>query len=204
MQHKILLLLPLFLLGCSENTGSIDNYLVSRNLTDASRTDMIVHCHGYGCKLKSEVSLSNADWNQIARNFNKKPSTPKAERAAIKNALGTFEQIVGAKTGTDQDRKGTFKRLGHDQHDCVDESINASVYMRAMIEKGLIKFHFVGTPETRLPLFHTGTWPHQAATIYEIDSKKKYVVDTWWEDNGRPAHIVPFDDWKTGWRADEV
>ena len=34
----------------------------------------------------------------------------------------------------------------------------------------------------------------------EIETGQKYAVDSWFEDNGHPAHIVPLIEWKKGWK----
>ena len=45
-----------------------------------------------------------------------------------------------------------------------------------------------------------GAWPHQSAVVLEIASGKAYAVDSWFEDNGRAAHVVPLEQWRAGWK----
>ena len=34
----------------------------------------------------------------------------------------------------------------------------------------------------------------------EMRSGRAYVVDSWFEDNGGPAHIRPLEEWRAGWK----
>jgi hypothetical protein len=39
---------------------------------------------------------------------------------------------------------------------------------------------------------------HWSARIRERETKKVYVVDSWFVDNGRPAVVLPVEDWLAG------
>lgn len=90
------------------------------------------------------------------------------------------------------------------QHDCVDESLNTTIYLTLLERKGLLKFHSVGTPTVRLPLIHAGRWPHQTATMIDTQSQIPYAVDSWFHDNGFPAEIIALEKWKKGWKPDAI
>ncbi|OYY84671.1 MAG: hypothetical protein B7Y34_00085, partial [Methylophilales bacterium 16-45-9] len=120
------------------------------------------------------------------------------ERKLIALALGAMETIVGKKTDTDTDLAGTFGNSDYaGQLDCNDEAINSTSYMRLMRSHGLIKFHDIADMRTR-NFFFSG-WPHTTAVIREIASGEMFAVDSWFYDNGFPATIVPFSEWKAGY-----
>lgn len=158
------------------------------------------HCHGYGCKTIVDVSLTKDQWKPIEKIFRPTPKTPEAERERLQKAIGKLEQIVGKITNTEGDIAGTFRQLGDQQLDCVDESSNTTIYLTVMQEKGLIKFHDVLSPTVRLPFVNAGHWPHQTAVIKDRQSGVSYAVDSWFFNNGHDADIIELKQWMDGWK----
>lgn len=168
-------------------------------------------CSGGGCAEIKHVSLSQAEWQKIVLIFNQasqvdnQKQTAKAaaqEREQISKAVGMMEEIVGVKAGTSTDRAGTFDNSSYPgQLDCNDEAINTTTYMRLMAQNGLIKLHEIEDMRTR-NFFFTG-WPHTTAVIHEVATGHRYAVDSWFYDNGVPATIVPFEQWKSGYVPDD-
>lgn len=155
-------------------------------------------CQGGGCTHSDVLSLTSAEWENVIRLFTPMPQTAEAERAAIAQAIGMLEDIVGTKIGTAADRAGTFNNRDYPhQQDCNDEAINSTTYMRLMQQAGLIHFHRILDTRTR-KFFFTG-WPHSAAVIEDNGSKAEFAVDSWFYDNGYPATIVPIAQWKDGY-----
>lgn len=155
-------------------------------------------CQGGGCTHFDVLSLSPAEWDNVTRLFTPSPQTAEVERAAIAQAIGVLEDIVGTKIGTAADRAGTFNNSDYlHQQDCNDEAINSTTYMRLMQQAGLMQFHQILDTRTR-KFFLTG-WPHSAAVIKEEGSQAEYAVDSWFYDNGYPATIVPMATWKAGY-----
>jgi hypothetical protein len=110
-----------------------------------------------------------------------------------------MEKIVGAKNGTSTDHAGTFDNADYaGQLDCNDEAINTTTYLRLLKINGLMNFHAIEDMRTR-NFFFTG-WPHTTAVIREIKTGERYAVDSWFYDNGRPATIVPFAQWKDNYQ----
>ncbi|MBA3695352.1 MAG: hypothetical protein H0W85_00955 [Methylotenera sp.] len=165
-------------------------------------------CSGGGCVEIKRVSLTPEEWQKIVFIFNadlsapnaEQPSTPEAvqERKRIALAVGKLEELVGVKAGTSTDRAGTFDNSSYPgQLDCNDEAINTTTYIRLMYQYGLIKLHEVEDMRTR-NFFFTG-WPHTTAVIQEIATGHRFAVDSWFYDNGVPATILPFEQWKSGY-----
>ena len=156
-------------------------------------------CMGGGCAEVKQVVLTNEDWQTVVHIFSQNGEEFNAarERKLIALAIGAMETIVGKKTDTDSDLAGTFGNSDYaGQLDCNDEAINSTTYMRLMHRQGLIKFHEVADMRTR-NFFFSG-WPHTTAVIREIASGERFAVDSWFYDNGFPATIVPFSEWKAG------
>lgn len=160
-------------------------------------------CSGGGCADIKHVSLTQEEWQKVAvifihQNEQTNQSPAVLEREEISKAVGMMEEIVGAKTGTSTDRAGTFDNSSYPgQLDCNDEAINTTTYMRLMLQNGLIKLHAIEDMRTR-NFFFTG-WPHTTAVIHEIVTGKRFAVDSWFYDNGVPATIIPFEQWKSGY-----
>lgn len=161
------------------------------------------HCSGYGCQKKTPVKADKAMWSEINQVFENKADSAQEERKQIALAIGVFERHVGKLTKTDTDKKGTFV-LGEGQLDCVDESINTTVYLSLLNRRKFLKFHTLHAPTVRLPMVNRNvTWPHQTALISETATGEYYVVDSWFHDNGERAEVLPLDEWREGWSPDD-
>ncbi|HEY9149844.1 MAG TPA: hypothetical protein VIQ75_03495 [Gammaproteobacteria bacterium] len=163
-----------------------------------SRPGRFPVCSGYGCDRVHTVSLTEAEW-QWAVSPLVGTDDAGAERAALARVIGRLERLVGPRTGTEHNLGGTFRGVGRTgQMDCIDESTNTTTYLRMLAAAGLLPRHTVEQPRTR-GYFIFG-WPHTSAVIRSIAEGDRYVVDSWFEDNGRPAHVVPLKQWRAGWR----
>lgn len=200
----LLLLCALTITGCGMNKQA-HNALTRKNIVVRS-TQSFPHCFAYGCKDRTDITFTAADWKPIEHIFLQVPQTPAAEREKIAQAIAIFEQKAGAQAGTAADKAGTFGEMfaNSDQHDCVDESLNTTVYLKLLEKKGLLRHHSPDSPTVRLPLIHSGSWPHQTAVIKEKQSGKLFAVDSWFHDNGYPPEIVPLEDWKDGWKPSAI
>ncbi len=163
------------------------------------RPEAFAVCHGHGCEQRTPVSLTPAEWARVAALFRPPPADAAAERRAVACAVGLLERLVGPRTGTAGDLGGTFPGLGRPgQMDCVDEASNTGTYLRMLADAGLLRFHVPDGRATR-GYFVMG-WPHTTAVMRERGTGRRWAVDSWFEDNGRPARIVPLGLWRRGWR----
>jgi hypothetical protein len=191
----------LFAMAGSANAAFSDITQIYRQEPSLSGFEI---CVGGGCAEVKQVALMDEDWHKIQRIFSQHGEVTSAaqERELIALAIGAMETIVGKKTDTDSDLAGTFGNSDYvGQLDCNDEAINSTTYMRLMRHHGLIKFHEVADMRTR-NFFFSG-WPHSTAVIREIASGAMFAVDSWFYDNGFPATIVPFSEWKAGYIAED-
>ncbi|MEO3427944.1 hypothetical protein AAFN88_03745 [Pelagibius sp. CAU 1746] len=186
------------LAACSTPGGKYDQMMAEREVA-GPRIDAFTICHGHGCRLRSQVGLTPLEWDPVADLFAEPAASAAIERGRIATAIGLLETEVGRKAGTSKDRGGTFNAMsGNDQFDCVDETTNTSVYLTLLAKAGYLKWHKLEGWAGRGALID-GAWPHQTAVIEELKTKRIYAVDSWFEDNGRAAHVVPLEDWRAGW-----
>jgi len=157
-------------------------------------------CQSGGCAKVSNLVLNDADWGPVDNLFHEPVQNAAEERIKISQAVGLFEQIVGPKAGTSGDLAGTFNS-GYGQQDCNDEAINTTTYMRLLKSAGYMQLHEIEDLRTR-NFFFTG-WPHTTAVIHEIATGERFVVDSWFYDNGHPATIVTFKLWKANYQPED-
>lgn len=201
---RILLLLTLLCLSACSVTprfDSVNTYFQSKHLKEPT-LESLPHCHGYGCKFMTETSLTTKEWKNITKPLKRKAKTAEQERKNIAQTLAKFEQIVGEKTGTNEDVADTFVKRGDFQLDCADESTNMSLYLKLLENNNKLKFHKTSPPIIR-GVSSGGYWLHETAVIKEIKTEKEFAVDAWWKDNGNAPYIIALDEWLNGWRPDE-
>lgn len=187
----------------SATTAAADVQIMTQILQQELRLagDFAV-CHGGGCTVVSQSRVQEDEWLQIVQQCEYPLADAAAERQCIAHSIAKFEQIVGAKTGTDRDRGGTFGNSAYPgQLDCNDEAINTTTYLRLMQMRGLLRYHDI--QDIRRRGFFFNGWPHTTAVIRDRQTQQRYAVDAWFYDNGQPAVVVPFELWKTGWKPDD-
>jgi hypothetical protein len=186
--------------GCNGEPGpddSIEGMRAKFNLTAPTPQSFFV-CHENGCTERTKVSLSAEQWQQVRAKFQPRPRDAAEERARISDAVGLLERLVAPQAGTAGDVGGTFEGIGRSgQMDCEDEAANTTQYLVMMKNDGLLAFH---TPiGRRWRGFFIHGWPHTTAVVTEAGSDELWVVDSWFEDNGAPAHVLPLPIWGAGW-----
>lgn len=187
------------LAACGTPGEGYDSMMAERQVAGAEREAFVI-CHGHGCRLRSQVGLTEREWDPVAELFAEPAADARIERGRIAMAIGILEAAVGRKAGTAEDRGGTFTAFsGNSQFDCYDETTNTSVYLTLLARAGYLKWHKLAGWAGR-GAFIDGAWPHQTAVVLEIASGQAYAVDSWFEDNGRAAHVVPLETWRAGWK----
>jgi len=186
-----LLLLPCFAMA--------DAPAMTRVLQEVPRIEKFLFCNGGTCADVETVSLHDGEWQEVLDLFAERPQNAEQERALIAQAIGLMESIVGSKTGTDTDKGGTFGNSAYPgQLDCNDEATNSTTYMRLLAQFDLLKFHRIEDTTTRGGFLIFGR--HSTAVITDIGAGRKYAVDSWFYDNGKPAVVLPLDVWLGGWK----
>jgi hypothetical protein len=148
-------------------------------------------CIDFGCQSREQVRLQDTDWRQIESLFTQVDS-PAAERVAIAHTIALLEDRVGRVTGTWRDLAYNWQRTGEPgELDCIAESQNTSHYLQAVEQAGLLRWHR-SLPRVRRGFFFN---PHWTAVIEDQSDGSQWAVDSWLRDNGKPAVIIPLQDW---------
>ena len=155
-------------------------------------------CYNYGCASLAWLKLDTGQWQSVLAVFAPPAEDAAGEREQIRAAIARFETLVGAMTGTDRDLGGTWPGFGRPgQMDCIDESTNTTIYLLMLQKYGLLRWHRVADRATRWSLF---SWPHTTAVIEERDGARRWAVDSWFLDNGKPPFVLPLETWRRGWK----
>lgn len=192
------LLAVLLVSGCTRLTDPHE-YLKEKAQSVPEQRNFTV-CHGYDCTFRTALSLDEAEWTAVRHLFEPAAESASAERRMIGEAIAMIERYVGARIGTDKDIAGiAYIRAGdRTQQDCIDESTNTTTYLTMMIEDGLIRRHALTRPASR-GVFLDFRWYHQSAVIAEIGAGTEYVVDSWYNANGKPPLVTTLRAWQASY-----
>jgi len=177
----------------------------------ASAVERVSICFNYGCLSKAEVVFADTQLDEIARLL-RAATTPAQERDAVAQAVGRLLGWAGQQTPIAADRGGNYADMAvYGKMDCIDHSTTTTRLLRMIEAKGLLHFHRVLDPALRHRFF---IFDHYSALIEEkekaasdcgcdgevekIESPERFVVDSWFFDNGRPAVVMPLARWKSG------
>lgn len=155
-------------------------------------------CSEHGCRRKQIIGFDYKQWKRIVKAMKPAAPNPEVERVQLMQVIGIIETIVGRKTGTSKDKPMTeYATNRKGQMDCLDEALNTGRYVQMLIDQGLVKYH---TLDGRLRRgFFVNGWPHTAPVLVDKSTDKRYVIDSWFLENGKPAFIVPVDEWQDSW-----
>jgi len=203
MRRKCLaaLICGLWLAGCagtSPSKGLVEDHI------ETSTREHFTFCSNFGCSVRWDMGLSDAEWERVRAYFAEPAPDPAAERRQMAEAVGEIERITGKKAGTDKDKPGAAIIPFHSregQHDCIDEAHNTTVYLTFMERDGLLKWHRVGEPAHRGHVIDR--WFHNTATVIEKDTGDAYVIDSWFGANGEPADVTTVEAWLDGWEPEK-
>lgn len=160
-------------------------------------------CSRHGCATIQQVSLSDAHWQRLSGYFTPAAANAADEREQIRGAIAEMERITGTLAGTSNDIAGDIAGFStfEPQMDCIDESSNTTTYLTLFEQAGLLRWHSV-EPVARRGYFLFGGFPHFTALIRDNKTGKKWVVDSWFRDNGVYPDILELDTWKGGWKPE--
>ena len=161
---------------------------------DAVPTSFYV-CHGYGCQNHTPVGVTKSEWLSVQAVFRPPARNPATERTQVAAAIALFEEAAGRYTDTSRDHPGTpFSLFDSSQLDCVDESINTSTYLNLLYKFGMLHWHRPSVPVRRGSPYTLNI--HFAGALVENLSGERYVVDSWFYQNGKKPPIVPIEVWR--------
>ena len=169
-------------------------------LSLTAQADEVSICYNYDCAVTARVNLRGYEL-RAARRLLLRAADAAGEREAISLAMALFEISAGRQTPTWADKGRNADDDGVDgRMDCIDESANATSYLRLLESRGWLKHHLVLEPVKRAPLVVNDHW---AARVAEKKTGRAFAVDSWFFDNGRPAFVAPLDEWLAGAEPNE-
>jgi hypothetical protein len=135
--------------------------------------------------------------------------TPAEEREAIGEAIGRLLGWAGQQSPIGADRGGNYADDAvYGRMDCLDHSATTTRLLRLLARHGLLRFHRVLEPAVRLRFL---LFEHYSAQIEQMEddverkeeveedaAPARFVVDSWFFDNGHPAAVMPLDAWLGG------
>lgn len=157
-------------------------------------------CYGYGCLVEAEVIISENRMQQIAQRLVVAVDAV-GEREMLSEVIGVIYAWGGEQTPIHHDRGGNYADEGvSGAMDCIDHSISTTRILKVLERRGWLRWHMVIASEIRRTLY---VFEHHAAAIEEKimpaeGEVQRFVVDSWFVDNGKPAVILPLKDWKKG------
>ncbi|MGE4293606.1 MAG: hypothetical protein AB7E32_15520 [Desulfovibrio sp.] len=131
----------------------------------------------------------------MERIFRSGPASAAGERERMARAVALLETLVGKHVGTSVD-VARNAAAGPGQLDCVAESVNTSVYLLQLQNRGLLTYHRVEATRHRGFLIF---YPHNTAVVRELSTDRLFAVDSWFGDNGEMPYVVPLEEWLDGW-----
>lgn len=156
-------------------------------------------CYGYGCLVEAEITIDETRWRQVAVVLNSAVDAA-GEREMLAQSIGQLYAWSGEQSPIHNDRGGNYADGGvSGAMDCIDHSTSTTRFLKVVELRGFLRWHSVLEPQVRRRVF----FEHYSAAIEEkpaaLDSEpQRFVVDSWFVDNGKPAVILPLGEWKKG------
>lgn len=165
---------------------------------NAPADESVSLCYGYGCQSFAEVRYNEVHLATAAYLLNAAADAGE-EREILAQVIGKMYGWAGQQSDIHNDRGGNFADGNEPgKMDCIDHATSTTRLLRVLEARGALRFHRVLEPDVR----HWGyVFPaHYSAVIEEgrDDEARRFVVDSWFVDNGEPAVILPLADWKKG------
>lgn len=161
--------------------------------------ERVAVCHGYGCPQQDEVVFSLARLGQLARRLAQAPDAA-SERQILAGAVGDLYRWAGEQSEIRNDRGGNYADGSvPGRMDCLDHSTTTTRFLQLLMRRGALRYHRVLAPVSRAWLgLVENHWAAQIEVLDAVDGDARYVVDSWFVDNGEPAVILPLEEWKKG------
>ena len=155
-------------------------------------------CHGYDCLVQEDIRFDEDRLGEISRLLNAAVDAAE-ERKILSEVIGRLYAWAGEQSVIKNDRGGNYADAGvAGKMDCIDHSTSTTRLLRLLEMRGCLRWHRVLEIDVRYWAFFFPA--HFSAVIEEkMESEAgRFVVDSWFVDNGQPAVILPLADWKRG------
>ncbi|MEI7612441.1 MAG: hypothetical protein WCK63_06000 [Betaproteobacteria bacterium] len=159
-------------------------------------------CFNYGCVSSVTVVFSKVQLKEV-RELLDDASDAQHERELIAVVIGRLLGWAGKQSPIWADKGGNYADEGvSGKMDCIDHSTTTTRLLKMLAGQGWLRWHRVLEPQVRTRLI---IFDHWSAVIEEepkapfrdehLLSRVRYAVDSWYNDNGKPAVVMPLDHW---------
>ena len=177
-------------------------FLLLFNAANAMADEAVNVCFNYGCAAE-EIATFSGIRMAWAEEILATADSPERERELLSLVIGSLYAWAGQQTPIHADRGGNLADEGvHGAMDCIDHSTTTTAFLKLLEKRGMLHFHRVVEPARRGWIFQ-----HFSAQIEEIGPSlmhaetehiRRFAVDSWYVDNGRPAPVIPMELWQEG------
>lgn len=175
-------------------------------------------CYNYGCATQAVVNFSAQQLQQVDQLLASAEDAGH-EQQLLAQVIGQLYAWAGAQTPIHADRAGNYADAGvSGEMDCIDHSTTTTRFLRMLEQRGALHFHhviavtrrgwifqhFTATVEERQAvtdvatasaLTRTSTPTSAQPPIQPSTQPQRFAVDSWFVDNGKPAIVLPLDQW---------
>ena len=155
-------------------------------------------CYGYGCLVQDDIHYSESRLSELGRLLAVAVDAPD-ERKILADVMGRLYAWAGEQSAIKNDRGGNYADGSlPGKMDCIDHSTSTTRLLQLLEARRYLRWHRVLAADVR---YWAIIFPaHYAAVIEEKTDGEaaRFVVDSWFVDNGQPAVILPLADWKKG------
>ena len=159
-------------------------------------------CYNYACLNTATVSYNKRQLAEV-RDLLDDAVNAAQERALLALVIGRLLGWAGQQSPIAADRGGNFADDGvNGKMDCIDHSLTTTRLLKMLAKRGQLHWHRVLEPELRTRFLIFDHWtavieeepnaPYRDAYPF---SRVRYAVDSWFNDNGKPAVVMPLDHW---------
>ena len=177
--------------------------------SSACADEAVPVCFNYGCQTEQEVTFSEDQLSWIQEML-AAATTAERERRWLALAIGQLYGWAGRQSPIWRDRGGNYADEGlPGTMDCIDHSTTTTRFLHMLERRGWLRYHRVLEPVWRRKFL---ILQHESALIEALPgeegqavnaagsdaanmSPQRFVVDSWFVDNGRPAVVLPLEEW---------
>lgn len=168
-------------------------------------------CFNYGCQTQREIRIDEVHLDAMTRAL-KGANSAEGERRRLARVIGALYALASEQTPIGSDRGGNdADDSAWGRMDCIDHSTTTTRFLKLLEARGDLRWHRVLEPARRLRFWVAqhfsaviealpeAALPDRAETDRPSDAPdRRYAVDSWFVDNGKPAVILPLEDWLEG------
>ncbi len=169
----------------------------------ADGTATIAVCYNASCAERTPVTLSQADFADVARHLAVCPDDSVHNRLQrVRIAVWRMEALVQQHLPVlANDRPVNDTEFGIDgRTDCVDNATNTTTYLHVLRDRGLLSGWTIAEPQVRQRFNIERV--HWTATVIDPASGARWSVDSWYRPNGHLPFVMDLASWlneKPGW-----